>query len=316
MEEKNNLKIFSAPIQGLTELPWRRFHHDIYGDGITSYFTPFLRVERGEVRRRDVRDLSSKMNSGIHLIPQIIFRDLKEFEMLCDTVRASGFGSVDLNMGCPFPPQVHHGRGAGLIVNIGLLEEIASLMKDKYSDIVFSIKMRLGVDDPTEWREAISVISRMPLSHLTVHPRTARQQYSGGLWLDEFSRLLDTTRHRVVFNGGLLTASDIDCIHAQFPGLYGIMIGRGLFSRPSMVAEWMSGEEWSESRRMKDILRLHSLVYSYYKATLSGDAQILGKIRPFWEYLAPELDKKTYKGIKKASSLGKYDDAVSRINNG
>lgn len=315
MEEKNNLKIFSAPIQGLTELPWRRFHHDIYGDGITSYFTPFLRVERGEVRRRDVRDLGSEMNVGVPLIPQIIFRNLEEFEMLCDTVKASGFDHVDLNMGCPFPPQVHHGRGAGMIANVALLGEVASLMKDKYSDLTFSIKMRLGVDGPEQWRDAMPVIAGMPLSHLTVHPRTARQQYSGELWLDEFSRLLDSTDHHVVFNGDLLAPEDIDRIYAQFPALYGVMIGRGLFSRPSMVAEWLAGEEWTPSRRMQEILRLHALVYAHYKETLSGDVQVLGKIAPFWEYLAPDLDKKAYKGIKKASSLRKYDDAVSMIIN-
>ncbi|MCM1051829.1 MAG: tRNA-dihydrouridine synthase family protein [Paenibacillus sp.] len=315
MEEKNNLKIFSAPIQGLTELPWRRFHHDIYGDGITGYFTPFLRVERGEVRRRDVRDLNSEMNGGVPLTPQIIFRDVAEFEMLCDIVCASGFSHIDINMGCPFPPQVHHGRGTGMIANVPLLTEIAAMMKGRYSDVTFSVKMRLGVDSPTEWNDALPVINNMPLSHLTVHPRTARQQYSGELWLDEFSRLLDAIDHPVVFNGDLREPSAIDDIYARFPGLYGVMIGRGLFSRPSMVAEWLAREEWTPSRRMQDVLRLHSLVYGYYKDSLSGDAQVLGKIKPFWEYMVPDLDKKAYKGIKKASSLRKYDDAVSMIIN-
>ena len=65
MEEMNNKAIFSAPIQGLTETAWRHFHHMIYGDGITRYHTPFLRVERGEIRRRDLRDLGSDFNKAI-----------------------------------------------------------------------------------------------------------------------------------------------------------------------------------------------------------------------------------------------------------
>lgn len=315
MEEMNNKAIFSAPIQGLTETAWRHFHHMIYGDGITRYHTPFLRVERGEIRRRDLRDLGSDFNKDIRLTPQIILRDLREFRMLCDAVAEAGYRQIDINMGCPFPPQVHHGRGAGMIADTELLSALGDEMRGRYSDIEFSLKMRLGVESPDEWRVSADAVNALPLSHVTVHPRTARQQYQGELWLDEFAALLAGSAHPVIYNGDITHPSHIDDILSRYPSLAGVMIGRGLFSRPSIVAEWLAGEEWDESRRHEAIMRLHSMVYGHYRDTLSGDAQVLGKVKPFWEYLAPSLDRKAMKAIKKATSLRKYEEGVRAISN-
>lgn len=315
MEEMNRKAIFSAPIQGLTETAWRHFHHMIYGDGITRYHTPFLRVERGEIRRRDLRDLGSDFNRDIRLTPQIILRDLREFRMLCDAVAEAGYRQIDINMGCPFPPQVHHGRGAGMIANTELLAALGDEMRGRYSGIEFSLKMRLGVESPDEWRVSVDAVNALPLSHVTVHPRTARQQYQGELWLDEFAALLAGSAHPVIYNGDITHPSHIDDILSRYPSLAGVMIGRGLFSRPSIVAEWLAGEEWDEARRHEALMRLHSMVYGHYRDTLSGDAQVLGKVKPFWEYLAPSLDRKAMKAIKKATSLRKYEEGVRAISN-
>ena len=312
MEEKNKYLIYSAPVQGLTEPVWRHFHNKIYGDAVSVYHTPFMRVERGEVRRRDARDLRSDLNSTVTLVPQIIFRDLTEFRMLCDEIRHSGYRSVDMNMGCPYPPQVHHGRGAGLLLNTGVLKEVASVIKEEYRDLTFSVKMRLGINCPDAWHEAMAVMNTMPLHHVTVHPRTARQQYSGELFMDEFGKILLASSHPVIYNGDLTAPEHIDDVISHYPDVAGVMIGRGLFSRPSLAEEWHSGMEWDVDRQMKAFSRLHESVYRHYCDTLCGDAQILGKMKPFWEYMAPNIDRKAYKDIKKASSLRKYDDAVGR----
>ena len=48
--------LFAAPMQGYTEAPYRHFHARIFG-GIDCYVSPFLRIDHGEVRRRDLRDI-------------------------------------------------------------------------------------------------------------------------------------------------------------------------------------------------------------------------------------------------------------------
>ena len=49
------MKFHFAPVQGHTDAPYRHFHAGMYGHDI-SYYTPFIRLERGDLRVRDVKD--------------------------------------------------------------------------------------------------------------------------------------------------------------------------------------------------------------------------------------------------------------------
>ena len=105
------LPIYFAPLQGYTDDVYRRIHHKLAG-GVEEYYTPFVRVEAGSIRSKDIRDINPENNKGIPVVPQIIFCNSQEFEYLVDRVEALGYNRIDLNMGCPFPLQAKHGRGA------------------------------------------------------------------------------------------------------------------------------------------------------------------------------------------------------------
>jgi len=77
------------------------------------------------MRRRDLRDLTSQLNEGAKITPQIIFGSIDEFRQLTSTLSQLGFDRIDINMGCPFPPQLHHGRGAGMITRTELLKPLS-----------------------------------------------------------------------------------------------------------------------------------------------------------------------------------------------
>ena len=102
-----------APLQGYTDCEYRRAHCEVAG-GVDEYYTPFVRLEGGEVRQKDLRDINLQRNEGVATVPQVIARDRDEFARLCDVVQAAGWNRIDLNMGCPFPMQVKAGRGCGL----------------------------------------------------------------------------------------------------------------------------------------------------------------------------------------------------------
>lgn len=299
--------LMAAPLQGYTEAPFRHFHSEIYGGaGSLTYFTPFVRIEKGEPHPRDMRDVTSPLKANHHLIPQIIFRDAAEFRLLVSALRESGYDRVDLNLGCPFVPQVRKGRGAGMLQAPNRLREIADIMAADYPDIGFSVKMRLGVSDPAEWRLLMPLINTMPLTHLTVHPRTAAEQYSGPLHPDEFASIADSCVHPLIFNGDITTPEMIDDLRRRFPSLAGVMIGRGLLSRPSIFAEWTSGREWQPAERREAILRLHAAILDHYTRTLSGDTQILAKIKPLWDYFGTDFGRKTVKKLLKSPTLPAY----------
>ena len=304
--------ILAAPLQGYTEAPFRHFHREIYGPVCDGYFSPFVRVEHGEIRRRDLRDIESPLCANHKLVPQVIMRDITEFRMLINGVTACGYNRVDLNLGCPFALQLRQGRGAAMLVNVAELKRIAEGMTE-YSDVTFSVKMRLGLDRETDWRDVVPVLNSMPLSHVTLHPRTARDEYRGPIRHDVFAALLTELDHPVIYNGDVSTPDGIDAIMARYPLVSGVMVGRGLMARPSLINEWRERSEWDATRRLQHIMSLHDGIYRHYCSTLCGEAQIISKIKPFWEYLVPMLDKKVAKAIKKATTLTRYTAAIAPL---
>lgn len=304
------MRIFIAPVQGHTDAAWRHFHHKIYG-GSHKYFTPFMRCEKGEPRLKDLRDLRNPLNEEIDLEPQVIFRNAEELDILLRSLVGEGAKSVNLNMGCPFPLQTAKGRGAAFIANIPEAGKLPELLA-KYPDLKFSVKMRLGMSDPDEWKGIIEILNNIQLDNIYVHPRVARQQYGGELYLDNFAEILESSKNPVVFNGDIKTPDDIRRIASSFPRINGIMTARGILARPSLALEYEKGE-WLIEDRIEKMLDFHRELFRYYRQNLCGDHQILSKIKPFWEYAEEEIGRKAWKAIRKATTIPKYNAALSLI---
>lgn len=303
--------LYIAPVQGHTDAAWRHFHHEVYG-GNLHYFTPFMRAEHGGMRKQDLRDYTSSLNDGLMLEPQVIFRNMEELEILLSGLREVGATEVNLNMGCPFPLQTGKGRGAGFLRST---EEIARLGKTlaHYPELSYSVKMRLGHENPDEWRNLMPVLNAMELRHVDVHPRVAKQQYGGELHFNIFEEILAASRNPVVFNGELRTPADMRCIADKYDGISGMMMARGVLGRPSLAVEYEQGEEWSKAERLDKMLQFHRLLLDYYTSILCGESQVLSKIKPFWEYAEDEIGRKAWKAIRKAVNIAKYHSAVAMI---
>jgi len=305
------MKILAAPLQGYTDSAWRQAHSAIFGpDGLPdAYFAPFLRIEKGDVRPRDLRDLAAGPDNTI---PQIIFKDIAEFDYLTATLIGKGYRRIDLNLGCPFPPQCHKGRGATMVTRTDVLRAIAKRMAT-LPDIEFSVKMRLGLNAPDEWRQSIAIIDAMPLTHITVHPRTGRQQYKGALNMAEFDSLLAAVSKPVIFNGDIASYADITVLNEQFPTIHGVMTGRGLLTSPWLITEYRRDQTWPQEHRIEALLKMHEIIFDTYAHTLCGESQLLAKLLPFWEYPATHLPAKFYKTLRKARTLTAYQQAIKKL---
>lgn len=301
---------YIAPLQGHTDAAWRHFHHKIYG-GDHKYFTPFMRCEHGEPRPKDIRDFTNPLNDGINLEPQVIFGTMEELDILLRALSDNGASVVNLNLGCPFPLQTAKGRGAAFIRNISEAEKLPALLSS-YPGIRFSVKMRIGMESPEEWKVLLPVLNSLELDNIYVHPRVARQQYKGELFTDQFASILEESRNPVVFNGDIRTPEDIGRIVETFPTVKGIMTARGIVGRPSLAAEYEEGE-WPKEKRMEKLMKFHSELFSHYQQHLCGDAQVLSKIKPFWEYMEDEIGRKAWKAIRKATTIAKYNAAISQV---
>lgn len=296
MEKKFRLMV--APLQGFTEAAWRSEHFRLFGEsqGEVEYFTPFIRVEKGEVRARDLRDYTSELNQGMKLTPQIIFRDAEEWKLLVETLTKSGAARIDMNMGCPFPPQVRKGRGAGLLAHHEAIAEIAEAMRQYAGSIEFSVKMRLGVKEADDAFGLVEILNMMPLRHITIHPRTASQQYKGMLLHEDMNSLVSGLKHPVIYNGEVKTPADIFALTSRYAG---VMVGRGLLGRPSLFSEFRNGYELSVEERETMWLRLIMGVGSVLEKRLCGVVQLRDKMKPYWDYAPSTMDKKIIKAGKK-----------------
>lgn len=303
--------LYFAPIQGHTDAAYRHFHAQKYGGNLT-YYTPFIRYEKEGLRNKDIKDFSSSLNENINLVPQIIFRDEKELNSLISDLKNRGFKEIDLNMGCPFPLQTGHGRGAATISNEYLASKVIEAVRTN-PEINFSVKMRLGLKDPKEWQKLLPYLNTIDLRHITLHPRIAFQQYTGEVNMEEFAEFYKESKNKVVYNGDLKSLEDIELIQRKFPSLKDFMIARGALGRPSIFNEISEKKDWDKERRLSEMLDFHKRLFCHYSSVLCGDTQIISKIKPFWEYAEEEIGRKAWKSIKKATNLSKYQTAVASI---
>ncbi|MBF1061045.1 MAG: tRNA-dihydrouridine synthase family protein, partial [Prevotellaceae bacterium] len=221
-----------APLQGYTDDVYRRLHHRLVG-GIAAYYTPFVRWEHGGVRSKDLRDIAPEHNEGVPLVPQVIAADADELARLVDVIAPLGYRRIDLNMGCPFPLQARHGRGSGLLP---LPERAADLFERMrtYPELAFSVKLRLGWDDTAQLDRLAPLVAAAPLVSVTLHPRLGVVGYKGTADRAAFARFAAVCPHPLLYNGDLLTPSDVEAFVAAQPTVAGVMIGRGLLARPSL----------------------------------------------------------------------------------
>lgn len=307
------LPIHFAPLQGYTDAIYRRAHARIFG-GIESYYSPFVRVEHGEIRRKDVRDIDPENNQGIHLIPQFIAPDTDKAELIIPLFIEKGYREIDINLGCPFPALVKRHNGAGMLP---YPEEVRSLLTatvEKHPDIRFSVKLRLGWEEAEECLALLPLFNELPLSHIILHPRLGKQQYKGEVDWKGFEAFYKECGKPLFYNGDLHTVEEIRSVAERFPRLAGIVIGRGLLANPALALEYREGKPLSSEEMARRVGQMHTEVFNNYQELLQGgEKQLLMKMKSFWEYLLPDGNRKARKTIQKTSKLANYQAAVSNL---
>lgn len=300
----NDMKILCAPVQGVTDCHWRNAQYDIFG-GPDGYYGPFMRIEHGDIRKRDIADASPEYNTVPLFTPQILACQPSDALRMVDTLAQMGYNEIDINLGCPFPPIALHHKGSGLLQYPDEVKNLFTALAD-VEGMRYSVKMRLGWDDSLQWREIVPLFDIINPTQVTVHPRTGRQQYKGDLLIEEFAALLRECHYPVVFNGEIKTLDDITRVKQQFPTITAVMIGHGLIEDPAMLCP--------EKATSDNYCELHNRLLDAYQNQLNGgDHQLLLKMKSFWEHFLPQAPRKQLKAIKKASSMAKYSTAVNEL---
>ncbi|MBR6283212.1 MAG: tRNA-dihydrouridine synthase family protein [Muribaculaceae bacterium] len=296
-------KILAAPLQGITDAVWRNAHHAVFG-GVDAYYAPFMRVERGEIRRRDLTDAAPQHNTA-PLVPQLLASPPAEAVMLATALRDMGYQQIDINLGCPHPPVARRHKGCGMLAVPAMLEEMCRALW-MVEGVRYSVKMRLGWDAPHQWRDALPAIAAITPTQVTIHPRMGTQQYRGELLINEFELLLAQSPYPVVFNGEIRTAKQVGTVLDRYPQLHGVMIGRGLAMNPAILDKSKNKSEY--------YVQFHqALLEGESERLTGGEHQLLSHIKSLWTLLLPDADKRLRKRVIKATSMAAYQAAVSEL---
>lgn len=303
------LPIHFAPLQGYTEAIYRNAHAAVFG-GVETYYTPFVRLEKGAFRNREVRDIEPDNNTVPHLIPQLIGHEAEQAETILALFTERGYKEVDINMGCPFPMLTKRHNGSGILPYPEEVEKLLEIVQ-KHPEIRFSVKMRLGWEDAEECLRLAPVLNKYPLKHITLHPRLGKQQYKGETDLKGFAAFAAVCSHPLIYNGDIKSIEDIERIHNIFPTLSGVMIGRGLLMNPALAFEYNEKKPLSTEEMKEKLNQMHKIVFARYEERLEGgEGQLLNKMKTFWEYLEPQIGHKAWKAIHKSTSMAKYNAAT------
>ena len=86
---------------------------------------------------------------------------------------------IDINMGCPVYKITNNFNGCALMKDPELAAKIIKEVKTAIGDTPLSVKIRLGWNDPDEFKKFIPVIEKAGVDLITIHGRTKTQGYTG-----------------------------------------------------------------------------------------------------------------------------------------
>ncbi len=308
------MKLYLAPIQGMTTANYRNLYADIFGS-IDAYYAPFIETTNaGAVHWSTIKDILPEYNdSTIDIVPQLLGNNGSDFKFFASTIVGMGYKNINWNIGCPFPMVTKKKKGSGVLPYPDMIKAFLDVVcqDDSYK---LSVKMRLGLNDLDEGMKTVEILNDYPLSNVIIHGRTGRQKYSGNVDLSAFEVLYSACKHQVTYNGDLFSYDDFKMIQARFPLINHFMLGRGALRDPFLASQ-IKGIHIPSSEKILKIKEFHDALYSYYKNALSGDKHLLDKMKEFWMYSSFHLDPdgKYFKKIRKCNSSAAYLQIVSQM---
>ena len=300
------MRYYFAPLEGLTDILYRRLHHQ-YFPGLDRYYMPFLSptIHRTLTHKED-RELPLADSVDFSAIPQVLTKVPEDFLWAAEQCRDRGYTEVNLNIGCPSGTVVSKGKGAGMLAGPDGL--------DRFLDTVFegcpiavSVKTRLGVSEEAEFPRLMEIFNRYPIAELTVHPRVRKDFYNTPIRWESFAFALENSKNPICFNGNLCSLADIAAFSERYPEVGSVMIGRGLIGDPGMLTPGGTDIRMLEA--------FHTELLEHYIEAFGGARNAMFRMKENWRYLLCRFEgsEKLGKRLRKATDVAEYRAITSEI---
>lgn len=304
------MKFYFAPMEGVTGYIYRNAHATFFGN-VDKYFTPFIAAnQQGKFSTRELHDILPEHNEGVVVVPQILTNNAEDFIRTAKSLKAFGYNEINLNLGCPSGTVVSKNKGSGFLSQKEALDQF---LEEIFSQSItkISVKTRIGKDEPEEFYELIKIFNKYPMEELIIHPRIQKDYYKNKPNMEVFKDGLALSKNQVCYNGDIFTAKDYRGFSNAFPSVNAVMLGRGLIANPGLIDDITSNHILN-----KQLLKaFHDKIYQDYQGILSGERNVLFKMKEAWFYMIYMFSnhEKYAKKIKKSQRLCDYENAVSSL---
>ncbi|OGH90426.1 MAG: hypothetical protein A2469_00290 [Candidatus Magasanikbacteria bacterium RIFOXYC2_FULL_40_16] len=228
---KNRKILALSPMADMTDSPFCQIVREISGPDVVIFreMVSSEAIVRNSAKTLKMTEFNPKERP---IVQQIFGADPLTMAKAAEIVmKHSNPEGIDINMGCPVYKITSNFNGCALMKDADLAGKIIKEMKQAIGDTTLSVKIRLGWNDPDEFKKFIPVIAKAGADLITIHGRTKEQGYGGTSdWkrIGEAKKIVDIP---ILANGDIHEPEQVSEALA-ITGADGVMIARGALGNP------------------------------------------------------------------------------------
>jgi tRNA-dihydrouridine synthase B len=223
-------------------------------------------------------------------------------------VVAAGADLVDINFGCPVRKVTKTGAGATLLEDpdraCAIVDAVATA-----AGVPVSVKMRRGLENGS--RTCLEIGPRLVdagAATLTLHPRSARQMYTGEADHSLTADLVERVDVPVIASGDITSHARAQVVLAT-TGAAAVMVGRAAQGNPWVLSEIVDGDGTEPSR---EEVAAELIVFVRETVRELGERRAAGFLKKFYGwYLGRGRFPKPFK--QELVQLESTEDVVTRL---